>query len=57
MRRDFEVMMHDNIKMGPGFTDEEYDVRDAAIVLEDTINKTIGNYYLINGQVNILRYN
>mgnify|MGYP003640772921 FL=1 len=44
MRRDFEVMMHDNIKMGPGFTDEEYDIRDAAIVLEDTINKTIGNY-------------
>ena len=44
MRRDFEVMMHDNIKMGPGFSDEEYDVRDAAIVLEDSINKAIGQY-------------
>ena len=44
MRSDFEVMMHDNIKMGPGFTDEEYSIRDAAIVLEDSINKAIGNF-------------
>ena len=41
MRRDFEVMMHDNMRMGPGFTNEEYAVRDAAIVLEDSINKAI----------------
>ena len=44
MRRDFEVMMHDNVKMGSGFSDEEYDIRDASIVLEDTINKSIQNY-------------
>ena len=44
MRRDFEVMMHDNMKMGPGFTDEEYAVRDASIVLEDALNKEIQNY-------------
>ena len=43
-RRDFEVMMHDNIKMGGGFTKEEYAIRDAAIVLEDAINKSISNY-------------
>ena len=44
MRRDFEVSMHDNMRMGPGFTDEEYSIRDAAIVLEDSINKAIGNF-------------
>ena len=44
MRRDFDVMMNDSMQMGPGFTKEEYDVRDAAIVLEDTINKTIQEY-------------
>jgi|TARA_B110000285_G_scaffold178957_1_gene201418 hypothetical protein len=44
MRRDFEVMMHDNMRMGPGFTDEEYAVRDASIVLEDALNKEIQNY-------------
>jgi len=44
MRRDFEVMMHDNMRMGPGFTDEEYAVRDASIVLEDALNKEIKNY-------------
>jgi len=49
MRRDFEVMMHDNMRMGPGFTDEEYAVRDAAAVLEDTINKAIGNFLDIPG--------
>ena len=44
MRRDFEVTMHDNMRMGPGFTDEEYAIRDASIVLEDTLNKEIQNY-------------
>ena len=44
MRRDFEVMMNDNMRMGPGFTDEEYAVRDASIVLEDALNKEIQNY-------------
>jgi|TARA_R110000782_G_scaffold11453_4_gene34813 hypothetical protein len=44
MRRDFEVTMHDNMRMGPGFTDEEYAIRDASIVLEDALNKEIQNY-------------
>ena len=43
-RRDFDVIMNDSMEMGPGFTDEEYDVRDAAIVLEDSINGTIQEY-------------
>jgi hypothetical protein len=43
MRRDFEVMFNDTIKMGPGFTDEEYAVRDAALVLEEVVNKEINN--------------
>jgi len=44
MRRDFEVMFNDTISMGPGFTDEEYAIRDAALVLEDSVNKEIKNY-------------
>ncbi len=44
MRRDFDVMMNDSMQMGPGFTDEEYAVRDAAIVLEDTINNKIKEF-------------
>jgi len=44
MRNRFEVTMHDNIKMGPGFTEEEYDIRDASIVLEETIQKEIDAY-------------
>ncbi len=44
MRRDFKVLMHDNVRMGPGFTDERYAIRDAAILLEDAINKEIKNY-------------
>jgi hypothetical protein len=44
MRRDFKVMMHDNIKMGSGFTDEEYEKRDTAVYLEYAINKAISNY-------------
>jgi hypothetical protein len=44
MRNYFDVTMHDNMRMGPGFTDEEYAVRDAAVVLEDAINKAIGVY-------------
>ncbi len=43
-RRDFDVIMKDSIEMGPGFTDEEYDVNDAAIVLEDSINEAIQKY-------------
>ena len=44
MRRDFDVMFNDNIRMGPGFTDEEYSIRDAAVVLEESVNKEIKNY-------------
>ena len=44
MRRDFDVMMHDSMRMGPGFTDDRYAIRDAAIVLEDTINEEIKSY-------------
>ncbi len=40
-RRDFDVMMNDSIQMGPGFTDEEYSINAAAIVLEDSINEAI----------------
>ena len=32
------------MRMGSGFTDEEYAVRDASIVLEDALNKAIGDY-------------
>ena len=44
MRRDFDVMFNDNMRMGPGFSDEEYAVRDAALVLEEVVNKEIKNY-------------
>ncbi len=44
MRRDFDVMFNDSMRMGPGFTDEEYAVRDAALVLEAAINGEIKNY-------------
>ncbi len=40
-RRDFSVSLYDTIPMGPGFTDEEYAVRDVAIVFEKAINKRI----------------
>ena len=35
------VSLYDTIPMGPGFTDEQYAVRDAAIVLEKAINEEI----------------
>lgn len=35
------VSLYDTIPMGPGFTDEQYAVRDAAIVLEKSINEEI----------------
>ena len=44
-RRDFSVIIHEAMKMGPGFTQEEYDIRDAAEVLENGLNKEI-EYYL-----------
>jgi len=44
MRRDFDVMFNDTMGMGPGFSDEEYAVRDAALVLEEVVNKEIKNY-------------
>ena len=44
MRNRFDVMIHEAMKMGPGFTDEEYAIRDAAEVLEKAINKEIKNY-------------
>jgi len=43
-RRDFSVLIHEAMKMGPGFTQEEYDIRDAAEVLENELNKEIENY-------------
>ena len=43
-RRDFSVLIHEAMRMGPGFTQEEYDIRDAAEVLEDAVNKEIKNY-------------
>lgn len=44
MRRDFDVMFNDTMSMGPGFSDEEYAIRDAALVLEDAVNKEIQKY-------------
>ena len=44
MRNRFEVAMHDNVNMGPGFTDEEYSIRDAANVLETSIQNAIDVY-------------
>ncbi len=44
MRRDFDVSMYNNMRMGPGFTDEEYAIRDAAKAIEDEINKEIQKY-------------
>ena len=40
-RRDFNVMIYEAMKMGPGFPQQEYDIRDAAEVLEGRINKEI----------------
>ena len=44
MRNGFDVIIHEAMKMGPGFTQEEYDIRDAAEVLENVINKEIKSY-------------
>ena len=44
-RRDFSVIIHEAMRMGPGFTQEEYDIRDAAEVLENGLNKEI-EYHL-----------
>ena len=44
MRNRFDVAMHDNVNMGPGFTDEEYSIRDAANVLETSIQNAINVY-------------
>ena len=38
------VLIYEAMKMGPGFTQEEYDIRDAAEGLENAINKEIENY-------------
>ena len=43
-RNRFDVSMYDNMKMGPGFSDERYAIRDAANILEYSINKEIRNY-------------
>ena len=40
-RRDFSVIIHEAMRMGPGFTQEEYDIRDAAEVLENGLNKEL----------------
>ena len=40
-RRDFSVFIHEAMRMGPGFTQKEYDIRDAAEVLENEINKEL----------------
>lgn len=44
MRDRFDVIIYEAMRMGPGFTQEEYDIRDAAEVLENAINKEIKNY-------------
>jgi hypothetical protein len=44
-RRDFSIIIHEAMRMGPGFTQEEYDIRDAAEVLENILNNAI-EYYL-----------
>ncbi len=44
VRNRFEVMMHDNIKMGDGFSEEEYNIRDASAVLEKTLQKAINDF-------------
>jgi len=44
MRDGFYVIINEAMKMGPGFTQEEYDIRDAAEVLENGLNKEIENY-------------
>jgi len=43
-RRDFDVMMNDSMAMGPGFTEEEYGIKDDAELLEDSINEAIQKY-------------
>ena len=40
-RRDFHVMMRNTIKMGSGFTQEEYASRARVVVLESNINLAI----------------
>ena len=40
-RRDFSVIIHEAMRMGPGFTEKEYDIRDAAEVLENGLNKEL----------------
>jgi len=37
-RRNFSVMINEAMRMGSGFTQQEYDIRDAAEVLENGIN-------------------
>ena len=44
MRNRFDVIIYEAMGMGPGFTQEEYDIRDAAKVLENAITKEIENY-------------
>ena len=44
MRDGFYVIINEAMRMGPGFTQEEYDIRDAAEVLENGLNKEIENY-------------
>ena len=41
MRDGFYVIINEAMGMGPGFTQEEYDIRDAAEVLESGINKEL----------------
>ena len=40
-RRDFSVTIYEAMRMGPGFTQKEYDIRDAAEVLENGVNKEL----------------
>jgi hypothetical protein len=41
MRRDFYVSFWESIKLGAGFTDEEYETHFEAVRLEDEINGEI----------------
>ena len=43
-RRNFNIMMYDNVRMGPGFEQSRYDKRDNAIKLENELNGAIKEY-------------
>jgi len=48
-RRDYEVLMFDSMKMGKGFTQEQYDIRSTVVTIEDLINESI--HYLLKSEI------